>query len=143
MSVLVRRAVRATRFSVDHPEWCDLAYEVLFRRDAKEPYDLQYAVAQALMLAWKMGQEGKEPPRPKGMEARRREAPEPDPEAEEIFAEMRMLAWSPLAGTEKPEGHFKWAIKRHFEQKAARVAPKTVSRRSAAPSAPTVIRRSR
>lgn len=109
--------VRAVSFKSDHPEWADLAYQVLFKYDSAQPYDLQYAVMQGMMAAYMMGLEGKYPPRPKTLDPRRRPEPEPDPEIDAIFAEMRMLAWSPLSGTEEPEGRMKWAIQRYFALK--------------------------
>lgn len=109
--------VRSVTYKNDHPEWADMAYQVLFKKGALEPYDLQYAVMQAMMAAYMMGLEGKYPPRPKSMDPRRRPEPEPDPEMDEIFAEMRMLAWSPLSGVPEPEGRMKWAIKRYLAAK--------------------------
>lgn len=109
--------VRAVTFKNDHPEWADLAYQVLFKYDSSQPYDLQYAVMQGMMAAYMMGLEGKYPPRPKTLDPRRRPEPEPDPEMDEIFAEMRLLAWSPLSGVPEPEGRMKWAIKRYLAAK--------------------------
>lgn len=129
--------VRAVVFKNDHPEWADLAYEVLFKYDSSQPYDLQYAVMQAMMVAYTMGLEGKYPPRPKGMDPRRREEPAPDPEMDAIFAEMRMLAWSPLSGVPEPEGRMKWAIKRYLAAKNP-PPPSTAKPRGRGPIAPAV-----
>jgi hypothetical protein len=109
---ILRRHSRAATFKDRYPEWADMAYEVLFRYRGKEPYDIQYAVAQALMVAYAMGAAGRKPPRVHGREYRRYEVPPPDPELDEIFAEMRQLAWSPLAGTDPPEGRLKWVLQR-------------------------------
>lgn len=142
----------ATSFKHEHPEWADLAYEVLYRRDQHAEFDLQYVVAQALLVAYTMGLEGKFPPRPAHLPPRRHEPPPPDPEIDAIAREMMMLAWSPLAGTPKPDGHFQWALAKYMEReqrKAAKQAPKkpvVVARRQApapAPSKPVVVVRRR
>lgn len=135
MNRLMTRAKRAVSFKHDHPEWAELAYEVLFRRDAKEPYDLQYAVAQALHLAWRMGREGRTPPLPRGAEPRKHPPKPQDAEVDEIAHELRMLAWGPMAGVPAPEGHMRWAMDRIVAQRK----PKMV-RRTAAPT-PTPRRR--
>lgn len=146
---------RAAAFKYAHPEWADLAYEVLYRRGQHGAPDLQYVVAQAMMAAFEMGQRGMQPPRPKNMEPRKYDEPAPDPEVDAIYQELRMLAWSPLAGTPRPEGYVRWSMSRYFAQKEAQAAPPPppapvlVSRRRPMPSAqepapaPVVIRRRR
>lgn len=124
-----------------------MAYEVLFAQKSGN-VDPQYAVAQALMAAFEMGQRGFYPPRPKHLEARRHEEPSPDPEMDTVYQEIRMLSWSPLQGTPRPEGHVKWSMKRHFEKRAAEAAPppgRVIVRQRPTPATPTVtvIRRSR
>lgn len=141
--------IRAVQFKNEHPEWADLAYELLFardKRDATAPYDLQYAVMQGLMVAYMMGLEGKYPPRPKHLDPRRRPEPPADPEIDEIFKEMQLLAWSPLSGVPEPEGRMKWAIKRFFASKnpppPSRARPVLARHAAPAPApAPVVVRR--
>ena len=100
-----------------------MAYQALHSADASRQ-NLQYVVAQAMMAAWKMGREGKAPPRPAYMEPRRRPEPEPDPEIDAIYQEMLMLSWSPLSGQPRPEGHVKWSMQRHAQRRQSeRVEP--------------------
>lgn len=120
MSRLLSRAKRAVSFKHENPEWADLAYEVLFRRDAKEPYDLQYAVAQALRLAWEMGRDGRSPPAAIRGQPRKMPPTWPDPVIDEVAGELAMLAWSPLAGTPQPPGYIRWFTDRDAEQRKAR-----------------------
>ena len=96
------------RMSNEHPEWMELAATLLFMRDRCEeddgPYNLQQAVAEGLMLAWKMGKEGKTPPMPATAAHRRYVAREPDEELCTIHTALTLLAWSPKAGTPAPPG---------------------------------------
>lgn len=117
-SRLLVRAARGVSFQTANPEWADMAYEVLFRKEGKDPYDLQYAVAQALKVAWEMGRDGRSPPPPKGMEPRKYQRPAGDPTLDEIAEEMRHLAWSPMAGTEPPEGQLGWEVSRSLQRRS-------------------------
>lgn len=126
MSVFLARAKRSATFKDLYPEWADMAAEVLFRRDAMEPYDLQYAVAQALMVAYEMGQQGRNPPKVQGRETRRYEVPPPDPDLDEILAELRHMAWSPLSGVTAPEGHYGWVVRRREARASAPKNPVSV-----------------
>lgn len=149
MGRLVSNSIRATEFKNLHPEWADMAYEVLFRHSTSQPYDIQYAVAQALMAAFEMGQTGRYPPRPEHMGTRRFVEPPPDETVDAIYAEIKMLAWSPLTGHPRPDGHVKWSMQRHFRAQQASqeqaTAPPVIRRRAVAPPAepPKVIRRQR
>lgn len=144
MSRIVNRTNRFVTFRNEHPEWSDLAYQVLFQKEDAQ-IDLQYAVAQAMKLAWEMGRSGKAPPRPVNKEARRREEPPADPEVDEIYRSLSLLAWSPLAGTERPEGHAQWIMAKRLAEVQARATPRpsVVPRRQVAPPKPRIVVRRR
>ena len=123
-----------------------MAAEALFRRTHAPGEPLQYVVAQALMAAFAMGQQGRYPPKPAGQEPRRMDEPDPDPEFEAIFREMVQRAWSPLAGTPAPPGRVQWAMARRREAAAPPAPPPRPQfiRRAATPApAPTLVVRRR
>lgn len=138
---------RPTAFLNAHPEWADLAYQTLFCQGESGQRDVQYNVAQALMAAFEMGQRGFYPPRPKHLDPRLSTEPEPDPEMDAVYEEIRHLAWSPMAGTPKPEGHVIWAMNRYLERKnalsAGRAKLVTRTRPVAPPAAIRLVRRTR
>lgn len=151
MGVIKHRTngVLGTQFLNNNPDWADMAYEVLFRRDRKgekEGYWLQHAVAEALKVAYEMGKAGRKPPWPSNRDPRKYEPPPADPETEQIANELRLLAWTPLAGTPQPEGHMKWKMEKIFaDRERAKPAPGKVVVRRKPDAVPTtkLVRRSR
>lgn len=143
--------VLGTSFLNRNPEWADLAYEALFKRDTKSlgeggHYGLQHAVAEAMKVAYEMGRAGRKPPWPANRDPRRHEPPPPDPDTEQIANEMRFLAWSPLAGTDQPDGHMKWKLSRIFAEREEAQSTHTRTVRRSKPEPPPItklVRRSR
>lgn len=143
MVTIMRRTAGFAAVANTYPEWMELAATVLFRRDSLEDrdglYPLQQAIAEALMVAHEMGAKGRTPPLPAGQHPRTYQPKPIDPEMEQIATELRCMAWSPKAGTDRPEGYLQWRLRAIAKEQKSPVV--VVRRKPNAVTVTKVIRR--